>query len=133
MAFDIYGINPRKSHSSCLRFNIWKWNDFRILLRHEGFFLHANERKFMSNDGYLIDGHIFSEFNKSVHSIFEKNKKLSNQDGLNSYFDQIYSEVDKSLVSYHGEMGSGHGQNFGQIDIHVVSLFVKDCDGFTIN
>jgi hypothetical protein len=130
MAFDIYGIEPRKSHSVCLRFNIWKWNDFRHLLKMYKLFDHIDERGFMSNDGYRVTDNKFELFKLAVHEINSK-IKFSADSGI-CYFESFYSELDSDLIQYHGEIGSSAGQNFSYADMKLISLFVVDCDGFVI-
>lgn len=131
MAFDIFGINPKKAHSKCLRFNIWKWNDLRVILRHFYIFDNIDEHKFMSNDSYHITQNNFSKIKDILHYI----KIMSEIDGGNPnwIFDKIYShESNTDFVSYHGDCPGFNGGQFGYSDLAVLLLFLSDCEGFEI-
>lgn len=131
MAFDLYGINPRRSHSTCIRFSIWKWNDLRLLLRDAGMFLCFNEQKFMSNDGNIIEA---SSFETMKNILFDINEKFNNSLGASiSYFDEMYAKFNsEGLTPYHEEIGSSGGYRFTYIDLKLMILFTSDCDGFSI-
>jgi hypothetical protein len=131
MAFDLYGINPRRSHSSCVRFSIWKWNDLRLILREGGMFENFNEQKFMSNDGHVVDGDNFFIF-KAI--LLDTNEKFDRSISLNnSYFSDIYEKFNLAgLTPYQEDMGSSGGYRFGHIDLKLMILFTSDCDGFSI-
>jgi len=131
MAFDIFGIKPRRAHSQCLRFNIWKWNDLRLVLRAFGFFDDVDETLFMSNDGYVISG---QTHNKMISILLYVSKTCEiESNNTNWFLKKIYSNpLYSDLVAHHGDCpGSNEGQ-FSYSDLRIFILFLSDCDGFEI-
>lgn len=131
MAFDIVGINPKRAHSKCLRFNIWKWNDLRIILKHFRIFDVIDEPKFMSNDSYCVTGNNFNKIKDALNYI----KLVSEIDNENPnwFFHKIYShKANADFVSYHGDCPGFNGGQFGHSDLIIFILFLSDCEGFEI-
>lgn len=131
MAFDIVGINPQKAHSKCLRFNIWKWNDLRLVLKKFHFFNDVDEHCFMSNDGYIVSG----EQLKNLISILTHVKLISEIESGNQdwFLEKIYQSSENiDIVVYHGDCPGFNGGKLNYSDILILLLFLSGCDGFEI-
>lgn len=131
MAFDIVGINPKKTYSKCLRFNIWKWNDLRLVLKKFHFFNEVDEHSFMANDSYVISGKQLENLVLILtHVKLISEIETSNQ---NWFLDKIYqSSENLDIVIYHGDCPGFNGGKLNYSDIQILLMFLSGCDGFEI-
>lgn len=131
MAFDVVGINPSSPYSKCLRFNIWKWNDLRLVLRKFYFFNEVDEYGFMSNDGYVINGLALENLIRILNHV----KIISELEPHNENWllDKIYqSSENLDMVAYHDDFPEFDSGKLSHSDVKIFLLFLSGCDGFKI-
>ena len=130
MAFDIYGLGGSQTHEMCLRFNIWKWNDIRLLLNEFNLFLILDESLFMANDGYEITGEKYYPLIKTVRDIYdiEYTFKASGKSWITSKLESL-SEVRK----YSKSPSYGSEGQLSLLDINLLYILLGCHDGIRIS
>jgi hypothetical protein len=134
LAFDIFGINKINdigSQDFCLRFNIWKWNDFRIILHEFNMFSVIDESCFMSNDGYEIYGNEADSLFSAIENIQQIERLF--RSGSGSWISNILSKKKNiNLREYSiSPMYDGMDQ-FGMSDIDLLCILTSRFGGIKI-
>jgi len=127
MAFDLYGITDSIDNGFVLRFNIWKWNDVRLVLQGCGFFQKADQSKFMTNDGYLVSGEVFNIFYKNVDIFLEKCK--SNPSAIRNI---LYSEEIICHRKYALPVEAYNTEDLDMNDLMLIKMLCDKSDSFSI-
>lgn len=127
MAFDLYGINESEDNGFVLRFNIWKWNDVRLIMEGRKLFEKGDESKFMTNDGYIISGDLFDIFCKNIDILIDKCK--SNPSTIK---DILYSEDIICRRKYAPPVGGSNAEDFDMNDLMLIKMLCDRSDSFSI-
>ncbi len=134
MAFDIFGINKINNEGGkdfCLRFNVWKWNDLRVLLREFNMFSVIDEAGFMANDGYEIHGNDASNLFNAIANI-SKIEKVFRFNGHSWISDILNKDYNCHLREYSmSPMYDGMDQ-FGMPDIDLLCILTSRFGGIKI-
>ena len=130
MAFDIYGIGGQLTHEMCLRFNVWKWNDVRLLLNEFNLFLILDESLFMANDGYEIKGEKYYPLIKTVREIYDI-EYIFNKSGKSWITSKLESLSEVRKYSKSPSYGA-EGQ-LSMSDINLLYILLGYHDGIKIN
>ncbi len=134
LAFDIFGINKINNEGGkdfCLRFNVWKWNDLRVLLREFNMFSVIDEARFMANDGYVIHGNDASNLFNAIANI-SKIEKVFRFNGHSWISDILNKDYNSHLREYSlSPMYDGMDQ-FGMPDIDLLCILTSRFGGIKI-
>lgn len=127
MAFDLYGMNESKNNGFVLRFNIWKWNDVRLILEQCMFFEKGDQSKFMTNDGYIISGELFYIFCKNIDILINKCKSSPS-----AIEDILYSEAIMCRRKYALQAGGSNTEDLNMSDLSLIKMLCDKSDSFSI-